>query len=289
MFNLQDNLQDFGEFRQIIGNYLRSLVADSALWTTRTGARDKDWTLHEVLAHLVSIAECFNHATRHALNNEELHIEQLTHREDLRRLNESEIERLTQNSPSELTDSLLAELDESARMLQNATPAQLQQKAFLRVYNRPARGIDFIDWQLSHAGIIHASQIKRVADNVPLWEQYSPEFARRQVDRYIRHFSIAYWQDYAPDVDSVINFHIAGESGGVWHIFARPDGGDTGSGEHPNAQYNLYFDRPASLFSVFSVHLPPTEAVANGAMRVDGDVMETMALLRLFAASPPGA
>ena len=182
---------------------------------------------------------------------------------------------------------LLAKLDISIHILNEMTPESAQKTAFLPVYNRPARAIDFIDWQLSHAGIIHASQIKRAFDNQAHWEQYSPALTHRQIDRFVRHFSVAYWADYAPDVNTVINFHIHGESGGDWHIIMRPDGGSSGVGKIEDAEYAITFDSPQTFFSAFTVHVPILELVTSGAMTVHSDPQKTLTLLRLFSATPP--
>ena len=286
-FAFEDIRADFAEFKGILSNFLRGVPTDSDKWHTRTGTRDRDWTVYQVLAHMVAIAEAFNYSARCAMYGEKIVTEGMFKRENLREWNATQIAKFMQYASSELSDMLLAELDTSIQILNEMTPESAQKTAFLPVYNRPARAIDFIDWQLSHAGIIHASQIKRTFDNQPHWEQYSPALTHRQIDRFVRHFSVAYWEHYAPDVNTAINFYIQGESGGDWHIIMRPDGGSSGVGKIEDAEYAITFDSAQTFFGAFTVHLPMLELVTSGAMTVHSDPQKTLNLLRLFSATPP--
>jgi hypothetical protein len=284
-FDPQPTLDDFAEFRALLADFWAN-VPDKA-WNTRTGKRDKDWTLHQALAHLVSIAVLFNHAVDVTIDDQPLEIVGLKIRRDLRHWNDIEIAARVAIPPDGLVDQLLAELDGAVERLGSLTAEEVERTTFVRAYNRPARVIDYIDWQLSHAGVVHAAQITRPLNAPPLWERYSTPLKQRQIDRFLRHFSYSYWNEVGDDLYETINFHIDGDSGGAWHIVAAPDGGSVDQGLVEDAGINLHFRDADTLFGVFNVHIPFQTALESGVMRIDGDSGRAMQVIRLFGASPP--
>lgn len=282
---LTNVLNDFNTFKPIVLDYLRS-VPDSA-WETRTGTREKDWTLHQTLAHLVSISHLFNQAAHCARNGEPLSVDGLARREDLVSWNETEIMRLTQHTPDTLIQQLAQSLDATAGIAESLTSEQMERPTYLTTYNRPARTIDFIDWQLSHAGVIHAAQITRPLNQPPLWEHYPDDLLNRQIDRFMRQFSYAYWEAYAGDVNAVLSFHIDGTAGGDWHIAAAPDGGFAAQGVGENPTFTFRCANPYVLFGIFTVHIRVEDAIKDGLYSIAGNTAEALRVMRLFGATPP--
>ena len=278
-------LADFAEYRQIFSQFMQT-VPDAA-WSLKTGERDKDWTMHETLAHLVSVAQLFNLAAEHALTDKAIDVQDFTQRGFLATWNQREIAELSQQPPPELASRLMAELEATEAIIPTLTVENLGKLGDLPVYNRPARVIDFVDWQLSHAGIVHAAQITRPIEHPPLWESYSAEMMRRQVDRFVRHFSYAYWPELGPDEPQAINFHIQGAGGGDWHLTTDENGGGFGQGLVENATYHAQFATPPTFFGLFTFHVPFREALSDGRVVFMGDMRATMQLLRLFSATPP--
>lgn len=281
----QDTAADLYTFRTLFMEFAAS-IPDKA-WEQRTGSRDKDWTLHETLAHLVSVAYIFNAAAQAALQNTPLHIEGVTQREDLLPWNAAEIAALTAYTPPVLSGRFVAELNKAADLCAQISPETAANTADLRIYNRPATAQDFLDWQLSHAGVIHAAQITRPTDSAPLWERYEPPMMQRMIDRFVRHFSMAYWQQFGAATPTRLNFRIGGEAGGDWHLIGARDGGSAGPGALDHADYEVRFSSPAAMFGVFTVHLPVKDALASGQMQTSGDWREAMQFLALFAPRPP--
>lgn len=60
-------------------------------WERRTGDREKDWTLHETVAHLSSVAAPFNRAADAALSNRSIAEPGLYPRRDLVAWNAAQI------------------------------------------------------------------------------------------------------------------------------------------------------------------------------------------------------
>lgn len=286
-FDPQPILVDFAEYKHIFSDFVDT-VPESA-WALKTGERDKDWTMHETLAHLVSVAQMFNMATEYALTNTPLPITEFTERSYLATWNVGEIADLSQLPPQELKTQLLTELDKTMALIPTITAENLGNLADLPVYNRPARTIEFVDWQLSHAGIIHAAQITRPMQQAPLWEHYSVPMLHRQVDRFVRHFSFAYWQELGGSEPQTLNLHILGNGGGDWHLTTDENGGDFGVGLVDNADFHIQFATPQTFFGLFTFHLPFRDVLQDGRVVFANDMRETMQMLRLFSATPPSS
>ena len=285
-FTLRDTAQDFEEMRAVLAEFYHPLPDDA--WDNSTGNREKDWTLHEVTAHLVSVARLLNTATEAALDSRPLHLENFLEREDLREWNAIEIAALTQDPGDKLVSELMTALRRSRDWAAALTDEQAVQTLEFVVYNRAAPVRNLIDWQLSHIGIVHGAQVSRAVSQPPLWTMYSTEFKHRQLDRFMRHFSWAYWNTLKPDVHAAINFHVEGESGGEWLLVAAPDGGKVSQRSTDRADYTLTFADADTMFSVFTVERPLKDALQSGDLQVADDKWrDAFELLRFFSPSPP--
>jgi hypothetical protein len=286
-FTLQQTATDLQTFNALFQDFAQSLPDD--LWEARTGTREQDWTLQEALIHLVSIATVFNDATEHALQGKPLVVDGLRRREDLRDWNAHQIAEGA-HSPAVLVAQFSAQLERAATLAATTPEDQAGKLLYLAVYNRPAPLRHWLDWQLSHAGIIHAAQVTYPTDYAPLWRQYTPDFTHRQLDRFMRHFSWAYWQDYTPNLQAVLNFVVDGEGGGEWHLIAAADGGDVGRGTKPDARFTFRFAEADAMFGVFTARIPMDVAIETGQMDISGGIggmIEGIELLKRFSASPP--
>jgi hypothetical protein len=281
----QQTAQDIKTFHKLAGDFWKT-VPDEA-WEKRTGQREKDWTLHQCLAHLLSIAVAFNKATDAAMRGEGMDIREFTRREQLAEWNEGEIGRLSQVPPNGLIVQLLHEWQAAGEKAHSLSAELAAQKSFLPVYNRPAYAIDYIDWQLSHAGIIHGAQVTRPLGMPPLWTRFDSEFTQRMIWRFVRQFSMAYWPELGPDEPKILNFVIEGTAGGAWHLVAAKDGGSAGEGLVEDAEYSLTFESADIFFSMFTLEIAMLEAFTSGKVRLTGDIGGALGLLRLFAPTKP--
>jgi hypothetical protein len=279
-------IQDFDEMKAILREHFEN--TREMFWKMRTGSREKDWTLHEALAHLVAIAAALNTGIAAALNGEPIaHLEGVNDRPDLRQWNQREIEIRTKKPPTELLDELEAELNKAEATISNITEEESEATTLLKVYNRPARVVDMVDWQLSHPGAVHGSQIARPMNGVPIWQRLSPDHFQRLLDRYTRQFSYAYWHQYGGDQPRVVNFTVEGDSGGEWHLIASPDGGDVHQGVAGEADYHIVYKDAHTYLSVYTFHIRMQDALKSGDVRVQGDANELFSLLSLYTATPP--
>lgn len=281
----EQTTSDLKNFHSIASQFWKNIPDDA--WENKTGARDKDWTLHETLAHVLSIAQLFNKATDAALRGEELQVKGFEQREDLGAWNDEQIARLSRLAPNGLIVQLLQELRITHDKASQLTAETAEKTVFMPNFNRPARAIDTIHWQLSHAGVVHGAQVTQPLNMSPLWHQYNDDVLHRMVGHFLNQWSFVYWADLGSDTAQVINFHIDGEAGGDWHLVAAPDGGAHAEGSVDGAEFDLFFTSPDIFLSVFTGYMHMREAMVSGQMRLASDVRDTMAILGLFSPKKP--
>jgi uncharacterized damage-inducible protein DinB len=276
---------DIRDFREVLAEHVRAIPDDA--WELRTGTRDKDWTLRQTVAHLVAIAQAFNQAAQAAVTEMPLLTPGIEKRDDLRAWNRSQIAQLSDVAPEALVDRLLVELDFAAQYLTGLSDDDLERTAHLRVYGRPAKASDFLDFQISHAGIVHGAQITRPLQQPPLWERFPSSLQHRTIERFLRQMAVAYWPEYGGEALRAINFRIEGENGGEWHTWAGSDGARVYEGNSEDASFTMRCADVNALFGLFTVHLPLKEALENGSIAFEPDWRDVMAFLDLFAPTAP--
>ena len=274
---------DLSGFRQIMQAFFTARSADD--WSKRAGSRDKDWTLQQATAHVVTIAYAFNQLANAAAHGTPVTFEGLTRREDLRAWNAAEIAKRAQVAGHELANQLDSALNEASTLLNTLSLDQLENTVDFPVYNQPASAWDFLDWQLSHAGVIHAAQLPKAVSQPPLWDQYPAEMLPRQVGRFLRHWAVAYWPEYGDGETHIMNMQIG--QAGHWHLIGSPDGGQCLQGESEDADYAMHFDSPQTLFGIFTVQRDMREAISTGALTIYGDMREVFNFVKLFSPTPP--
>jgi Mycothiol maleylpyruvate isomerase N-terminal domain len=277
--------KDLKIFHQLAGNFWKTVPDDA--WEKRTGSREKDWTLHQTLAHVLSVATLFNKATDAAIRGEDLNFRDVAGREALAAWNAEEIARLSQAPPNALIVRLLQEWRSAGDKARSLTAETAEKTYSLPIYNRASSALDFIEWQLSHAGIVHAAQVTRPLGKSPLWTDYDADFMQRMIWRFARLWSVTYWPEYGSEQTKIMNFHIAGAGGGSWHLIMARDGGKAGEGAAENADYEFYYESADLFFGIFTLEVPILEAFSSGKARLVGDIGEALNVLRLFGPNRP--
>lgn len=276
---------DIRDFREVFAEFAREIPADA--WEQPTGSRNKDWTLRQTMAHLVAIAQAFNRAAQAAVTQMPLLTPGIEKRGDLRAWNRSQIAELSTVAPEALVERLLVELDFAAQYLTGLSDDDLHQTAHLRVYGRPATASDFLDFQISHAGVVHGAQVTRPLDQPPLWERFPSSLQHRTIERFLRQMAVAYWPEYGGEALRAINFSIGGENGGEWHTWAGSAGATVYEGNSEDASFTMRCADVNALFGLFTVHLPLRDAIQGGAIQFEPDWRSVMDFLDLFAPTEP--
>ena len=287
LWNPQHTVDDLHELQSLLFDFLVSLPAEA--WSHKTGARDKDWTVQETVAHLLSISRLFQQGVQAALTDTKVSIPHLTRREDLRDFNQHEIARLSSHTPDELIDLLRESFADVLTTISQLTPDDYEKTADIYVYNRPTRVIDLVDFQLSHAGIIHASQIGRSESTyTPIWRHYSDAMTHRMMDRYFRHFSYAYWNKLTGDLRGAIQFQIGANEADRWYLWVSPNGSWAHHGVSEEIPLFTATVRDADvLFSIFTMHTSIENALTESTLVIHGHYPASLTLLSYFSASPP--
>lgn len=108
----------------------------------KTGIREKDWTLREVLAHLVSIAFLFYRAVDDGIEGRPMERPVFHRREDLRDFNSSQQIYFAEHTPEKLIKLLqVAFIEITAQIEQRLKPEHYEQTIDLKIYGRPMRAI----------------------------------------------------------------------------------------------------------------------------------------------------
>lgn len=276
---------DLRDFRAIFADYASDVPPDA--WDVQTGSRDKDWTLRQTMAHLVAIAQAFNRAAQAAVTQMPLLTPGMEKRDDLRAWNRTQIAELEDIASEHLIERFLVELDFAAQYLTGLSDDDLAQTAHLRVYGRAASARDFLDFQISHAGVVHGAQITRPLNQPPLWEQYPAGLLHRTIERFLRQMAVAYWPEYGGNSLRAINFVIDGENSGEWHTWAGPEGANVYEGTTEDASYSMRCKDAYALFSLFTMHVPLKDSLQDGSLQFEPDWREVMGFFDLFAPTAP--
>lgn|GEM_PF-6547163 len=164
-FDLTAYQADCAELHNIYDTFFNRV--DASMWTQSTGENPDDWTLHQTLAHVVSVAESLNQVIEAVQQDQQPNFKGITRPSDLVGWNRGQIAQLSQHPPSELITRLLASVKQAAQYAGVLSAEQLTRKIDFPAYNRPAPVLNLLHWQHSHTGIVHAAQLGHDANMAP--------------------------------------------------------------------------------------------------------------------------
>jgi hypothetical protein len=238
------------------------------------------WTIKQTLAHLAASSTVFYQAIEWALAGKRFDIGDFKGRTDLARFNDHQIALRANLPPQAIIEELFRALDATASCALSLSPAQLTCEIDVLAYNRPLSVIELLGGQLSHPGIVHASQLTRAMGAKPLWNSYSSDFLHRQITRTFILMSHSYWPERGKNLIANLNFHV--RNLGNWYVTMNPQGGTYGEGlaEHPTI--TMWLSSPDVLCRFFSLELSPIQAVFTGKMLVSGNLLLGLRLPSLF-------
>ena len=91
----------------------------------------------------------------------------------------------------------------------------------------------------------------------------------------------AFVPEAAQGVDAVFQYRIAGEGGGDWACVVKDQACDIRKGVHDKPTCTLIMETPDFL-AMMSGGLPPIQAFNSGKLRIEGDIMKSQLIERLF-------
>ena len=275
-----DNITDLRELLHHLHTTFDQTTTDQ--WETRTGTRDKDWTLNQAFAHLASVAQMLNHSLYCLLNAQSFAVEGIQERGDLKPWVIAQLANRAEQSGEASYHELLSELETTVTLCQQVTTEVETRYCDLKVYNRPTNFAESVLFHLSHVGVVHAAQIMRPLGLPPLWQSYTPAFHQRQIERFLQHMSVVYWYERGGEQIRILNMVVEGELGGTWHIHTTPTTSATFLGDHPDAFSTLRFKNSDTLFGLFTSQFQITTALRERIIHIEGDMRETLAHLQCF-------
>jgi hypothetical protein len=267
---------DLAELKRIFADFFAN-VSD---WSRPTEKNGGGWTMHQVTAHLATVATFYQLAIEATLNGIQPTVENYTARTDLHAFNDAEIARRENLPPQALIEELFRAFDASMACAESLTPAQLSMTMPVFVYNRPLSVAAFLGAQLAHPGIIHGAQIANGAGAKPIWTHYSQDMMRRQLSRYFSLISYAYWPERGGDLRATLNFRIRGS--GVWHLILNPDGGGWGEGAGANAAFTLWATNADIFCEMFTLQRDVIGTILTGKAFAWGNILLGFKMPTLF-------
>lgn len=251
-------------------------------WERPTESRPKGWNLKQAFCHIVAAAELFAKATEDILERGTF-FPPILERKGLAAYNQKQIEMRQELPPEYLLQSILESLSLTERLIGGASVIDLDQPVPLNIYNRPSSLAELAGNQLVHPTIVHGAQLANGIGAAPLWTHFTAAMMHRQLCRFFRILSLAYWPERGGDLSAVINFNIRGDGGGQWHVGLDENGGMAGEGYAERPALTLHFANPDAFCSVFTAQLSPIKGVFTGRVFAWGNIPLAFRLPRYFA------
>jgi len=272
-FEPQTLADDLGEVHRIYNQFFATFIETD--WDKPIKGGSKEWTLHEVIAHLYALHGAGLESIKHALRSEPYTFDGLDNRYVFNAFNRKGIDEHLDMPMKELRTKLLDILNEAASIARNLQPDQTELTVQMPIYNRRVTIVEALSIFNIHVGLFHSAQVTEPAGLPPLWMQLSPEIRHRMIGRVMRAFSLLYRIDIGGSLRTTIVFKVDGPGGGEWYVNLFPEAPTSGEGvvEHPGLVIHL---RDTTVFcKMLTSRLNIPMALISGAMKLRGD-------LRLF-------
>ena len=280
-FDPQTLADDLSEVQRIYASFFATL--DEADWDKPVKGGAKEWTLHETIAHLCALNGAGLESIKHTLRGESYIFVGLEDRYKLNAYNRKGIDDLLDIPRKELCARFLDIHNEAARIAHDLRPDQAGLTSSMSIYNRPVSIVEALSILTFHAGVIHATQVAEPAGVPPLWEQLSPGFRQRTIERVMRVFSLLYRLDIGGSLRATLVFRIDGPDGGEWYVKLSPDAPTSGEGvvEHPNLTIHL---RETAVFcQMLTGRFNLPIGLISGKMKLRGDLRLFLRMNTLFS------
>jgi hypothetical protein len=280
-FDPQTLADDLLEVRRIYAEFFAALKESD--WDKPVKGGSREWTLHETIAHLCALNGAGLESIQHTLRGEPYIFTGLEDRYKLNAYNRKGIDDLLGIPMKELCARFLDIHNEAARIAHDLRPDQAGLTSSMSIYNRPVSIVEALSILTFHAGVIHATQVAEPAGVPPLWEQLSPGFRQRAIERVMRAFSLLYRLDIGGSQRATLAFRIDGPDGGEWYVKLSPDAPTSGEGvvKHPNLTIHL---RETAVFCrMLTGRLNLPVALLTGQMKLRGDLRLFLRMNTLFS------
>jgi len=280
-FDPQTLADDLSEVQGIYARFFATL--DASTWDKPVKSGDKEWTLHETVAHLFAWNTAGLESVKQTLRGEAYLFRGLETRYEFNAYNRQRIDEYLKIPMKELCGRLLETLAETADIARTLTPDQAKLTNQMSIYNRPVTIVEALSILIFHMGLAHTAQVAEAAGLQPLWQQLSPEFRHRVIERMARALSLLYRRDIGGSLRAKIAFRVDGPGGGEWYVDISPDSQTSGEGrvDHPNLVIRLRNTAVFCQMPTGRLNLPL--ALIRGDMKLRGDLRLFLRMDSLFS------
>jgi len=265
----------------------RCLDAYARLDEKEWGKKASDrWTAKDYLAHLViGQEEEANRLIRQALAGEPANIPGFATREEINDYNERMLETVRDLPVSELLGRLKDAFEESLRILDSLSEADLDKPASSPGWDRPGTVRDLFFASYLHLPG-HYQDIRRVAKKkLPHWVDASTEEeVHFQMDRIFHYMPLIYWSDRGADMQATYLFTMEGEGGGQWAVRIGDGRAEAQCGA-PESFDMEFRTKPALWLDLSTNDLNPMWAITTRKVHLGGNAGLAMKLGSLFQVS----
>jgi putative sterol carrier protein len=94
----------------------------------------------------------------------------------------------------------------------------------------------------------------------------------------------AFVPEAAAGVDVVFQYNISGGDGGDWHCIVKDGHCDVAAGAHGSPTCTLKIG-DTDFLSMMNGRLPPMQAYTSGKLKIEGDIMKSQLIEKLFRLS----
>jgi hypothetical protein len=264
--------------------YMRFFATlNTARWNDPVGHSDKQWTLHETVAHLCALNGAGLESIQHTLRGEPYIFRGLDDRYHLNAYNRHGIDEHLGVPPDALCAEFLRIHHEAASIARTLEPNQAALTAVMPIYNRPVSIVEALSIMMMHAGLIHSAQVAEPAGVPPLWIELVPEIRHRVIGRVLRAFSLLYRRDIGRSLRATLVFRVDGPGGGDWHVRLSPELATSGEGMVDDADLVIHLDETDDFCRMLTGRLNLSSALMSGQLRLHGDVRLFLRMSKLFS------
>lgn len=253
---------------------------DDKEWGKKASDR---WTAKDYLAHLVIAHEEESiRLVQQALAGEPANIPGFARREEINDYNEQMLATVRDRPVSELLGRLKATFEETLRMLDGLSEADLDKPASSPVWGRSGTVRDLFSSGYLHLPA-HYQDIRRAAKKkLPHWvEASTPEEVHFQMDRTFHYMPLIYWSDRGGDLQATYLFTIEGAGGGQWAVRVSDGRAETEDGA-PDSFDAEVRTKPELWVDLSNKDLNAVWAITTRKVHLGGNTSLAMKLDSLF-------
>jgi hypothetical protein len=263
---------DLHQLADTLAAHLSAIPSEA--WARSTSRNEDEvdaWTTQQTLAHLVSVANVYNHLLKAALHHKPLAFDGFSRRDQIDTFNAQGLTALADKTPADLQAQLRAALHSTADTAAALTDAQHAATVACFAYSAPLTVAQLLALQIVHPALTHAGQISRATELPFLWTRYEETFAARTLERYL---TVTLPLMYHPERGRPAHLNFTVPKLGSWHVTTHHNGSTTsGLGVISKGTHStLWAQDTATMYGLLTRDISAMTAIMTGKVRISGDI-----------------